>query len=41
MGRFPTVCFYQKPAISRLAAFGEMQNAAERQNSVESGYSHS
>jgi hypothetical protein len=31
LGRKPKVCFYQKPAISRQAAFGEMQNAAERQ----------
>jgi hypothetical protein len=25
------VCFYQKSTISRQAAFGEMQNATERQ----------
>jgi hypothetical protein len=31
MGRFLPVCFFPKPTISREAAFGEIQNAAERQ----------
>ncbi len=31
MGRFLTVCIYQKAATSRQAAFGKMQNASRWQ----------